>query len=157
MKTVVVTEGIDVKEEVQYVLDIQQTKINKCCGCWSCWLKTPGRCLSKELDEFYHHYITSERVIYLVKVRQGFVSSLLKTLFERMIPLYLPYVCIGHDGVRHRPRYEHYPEVVFYYEGNFDSERERQVFENYINRVFDQFYSKLIAIKPISEYGKEKR
>ena len=58
----------------------------------------------------------------MAKVSQGFVSSLLKALFERMIPLYLPYVCVGNDGFMHIPRYEHYPEVEFYYKGNFDSE-----------------------------------
>lgn len=156
MKNVIITEGISIVQEGAYILDLEQTVIKPCCGCWSCWLKTPGRCISKELDTFYHHYITVDRAIYLVKIKKGFVSSQLKALFDRMIPLYLPYISIKTDECMHVPRYDHYPDIEFYYEGAFETDREREVFENYIQRTFYQFYSQLIVVKPIEAYEHRK-
>lgn len=152
MKTVIITEGIEIDGAANYVFDLETTRIRPCCGCWSCWLKTPGRCISKELDTFYHQYITADRAIYFVKVKKGFVSSKLKTLFERMIPLSLPYISVKTNECMHVPRYDHYPEIEFYYEGEFETDNEKEIFEKYIQRTFYQFYSQLIVVKSIQDY-----
>lgn len=149
MKTVIITEGISTLAESTYIFDLYQTKVKACCGCWSCWLKTPGRCIFNELDTLYYHYINAERIIYLAKVKKGFISSELKAFFDRMLPLYLPYISVKTEECMHVPRYSHYPDVEFYYEEEFETDREREVFENYIKRTFYQFYSKLIVVKPL--------
>lgn len=156
MKTVIITEGIDIPVGGNCIFDLKQMAVKTCCGCLACWLKTPGRCISKELDSFYHHYIMADYAIYFAKVKKGFVSSELKTFFERMLPLYLPYISVKTDECMHVPRYNHYPDIEFYYEGEFETDREREVFENYIKRTFYQFYSKLIVVKPLEAYGKRK-
>ncbi len=152
MKTIVITEIPKFFIEHTYTYDLSKKEATQCVGCWSCWWKTPGRCAFKDLDEFYHEYITADRAIYFAKVSRGFVTSNLKSLFDRMIPLYLPYTTYKTGESMHVKRYEKYPDVAFYYDGQFETDQEREIYEDYIDRVFYQFYSKVICIKPIDEY-----
>src|SRR6056297_3283632 len=153
MKTIVITEYENNSASADYTLDLAKAEIKDCIGCWSCWWKTPGRCAFSDLDEFYHQYVTADKAVYVSKVTCGFVSGALKTLFDRMIPLYLPYTTYKTGESMHVPRYDSYPDIEFYFEDNFDSSSGRQIFVDYINRVFYQFYSKQIVIKSIGEYS----
>lgn len=152
MKTVIIKEcaGVNVPEVA--TLDLGQTAVQDCTGCWTCWWKTPGRCIYKDLDAFYREYVTADKAIYFAKVTKGFVSGNIKTLFDRMIPLYLPYVTYSTGESMHDPRYEKYPDVEFYYDGDFDTEEGQQIFEDYIKRVFYQFHSENFVVKPLREF-----
>jgi multimeric flavodoxin WrbA len=151
MKTVVIREFGDCEIESIYELDISKNVIKDCCGCWSCWWKTPGRCINKDLDEFYSKYLEADKVVIFSKVTKGFVSGNLKSLFDRIIPLFIPYVEVSTGESRHVPRYEKYPAIEFYYEGNFVTKDGKQIFEDYIYRTFDMFESKKVTVKSSSE------
>ncbi|MGC9365199.1 MAG: flavodoxin family protein [Fidelibacterota bacterium] len=152
MNLVVISECDNLVIPGAYHLALNKTAIRDCIGCWTCWWKTPGRCVYEDLNQFYHQYITADKAIYFAKVTKGFVSGNLKTLFDRMIPLYLSYTTYKTGESMHVPRYEKYPEIEFYYEGEFATDDARQIFIDYINRVFYQFYSKLIKIEPVGNY-----
>lgn len=104
------------------------------------------------MNEFYHEYITADKAVYFAKVSRGFVSENLKTLFDRMIPLYLPYVDYKTGESMHVPRYKKYPDIEFYYMGQFETADGRQIYEDYIKSVFYQLHSKNISVKPVEEY-----
>jgi hypothetical protein len=152
MKTVVIRECGYIKVPDAFTFDLEQKPVRDCTGCWSCWWKTPGRCAFKDLDEFYHEYITADKAIYFSRVTKGFVSGNLKTVFDRMIPLYLPYTSHTTGESMHVPRYDRYPDIEFYYDGQFETPEGRDIFVDYINRVFYQFHSKNITIKPIEDF-----
>lgn len=152
MKTIVIKECEGIAVPGSYTFDLTQKAVNNCIGCWACWWKTPGICAFKDLNDFYHEYITADKAIYFAKVTRGFVSNNLKTLFDRMLPLYLPYVTYTTGESMHVPRYEKYPDIEFYYEGTFDTADGREIFEDYIKRVFYQFHCKLVTLKPIEEF-----
>jgi multimeric flavodoxin WrbA len=97
--------------------------------------------------------VTADKVIFLSKVTKGFVSGNLKSLFDRMIPLFLPYTTFRTGESMHVQRYEKYPDIEFYYEGELQNENDREIFEDYIRRVFYQFYSEKITVKPIDVYS----
>lgn len=155
MKTVVIKEIEGRKVEAAFTLDFRERKVKGCTGCWTCWWTTPGTCALKDLEDFYHEYITADWAIYFSKVSRGFVSSNLKTLFDRMLPLYLPYISYDTGESMHVKRYEKYPDIEFYYEGEFEDEDSRKIFVDYVNRVFYQFHNKNITIKPIEEFVSE--
>lgn len=152
MKTVVINECENRDVTEAYTLNLRTAPAKNCCGCWTCWLKTPGRCIYKDLDIFYHEYITADTAIYFAKVTKEFVSSNLKTLFDRMLPLYMPYISVKTDECMHVTRYDCYPDIEFYYEGSFETDQGREVFEAYIKRVFYQFHSKNIVVRPVERY-----
>ena len=159
MKTIVIKECTDISIENTFTFDLSKITIAHCAGCWSCWWKTPGKCVFKDLNEFYHEYITADKAIYFSKITKGFVSANLKNLFDRMIPLYLPYTTYKTGESMHVKRYDKYPDIEFYYDGQFETANGREIFEQYINRVFYQFYSKNISVMPIDNFymnrGKE--
>lgn len=152
-KTMVISECPDRRVGGDYRFNLYDTKVNHCVGCWSCWWTTPGRCVHKDLDEFYHGYVNADKAIFLAKVSRGFVSSNMKSLFDRMIPLFMPYISVKTGESMHYPRYEKYPDIEFYYDGEFATEDARKIYESYINRVFYQFHSQSIVVKPISQYA----
>lgn len=155
MKIVVIQECGEFVVPCQYILDLRATKIKDCIGCWYCWLKTPGRCINNDLDEFYKAYLDADKVVIFSKVSQGFISGNLKTLFDRMIPLFLPYITYETGESMHIPRYAEYPEIEVYYQGQFSSIEDRKIYEDYIHRTFYQFHSKCEIVKPITQFSLE--
>jgi multimeric flavodoxin WrbA len=88
-------------------------KINYCQGCWSCWWKTPGECPQKdEMPEIYRSYLISDLVIHFSPMITGFISSKLKTVNDRSVPLVHPYIQIVNNECHHRSRYEKYPNMA---------------------------------------------
>ncbi|WP_312645578.1 flavodoxin family protein [Hydrogenoanaerobacterium sp.] len=152
MKTIRVSEVSDSRvgyENINY--DLSEMTINNCIGCWSCWWKTPGQCAFHDLDKFYHDYISADKVIFICKPSNNFVSAKLKTLFDRMIPLFLPYTSFTTGESMHYKRYDRYPDIEFYFEDNFNNEQDKVIFRNYVHRVFYQFHSNNITINSIEE------
>jgi multimeric flavodoxin WrbA len=136
MKIVVIKECETRGLQDTFTLDLTERKVKGCTGCWTCWWTTPGRCVHKDLNEFYNHYITADKAVYFSKVSRGFISSNLKSIFDRMLPLYLPYISYDTGESMHVKRYEKYPDIEFYYDGEFEDEDSRQIFVDYVNRVF---------------------
>lgn len=138
-----------------FQLDLTATPAKHCTGCWSCWIKTPGNCIYSDLNDFYRAYLAADEVVIFTKASQEFISSSLKTLFDRMLPLFLPYISYRTGESMHLPRYEAYPDIRVYYEGEFSSEANRRIYEEYLHRAFYQFYSKNICVQPISQFTLE--
>lgn len=152
MKIAVVRECAGMEIPGRFTLDLKSTRVRDCAGCWSCWLKTPGRCVCGDLDDFYRAWLDADKVIIFTEVSMGFVSGRLKTLFDRMLPLFLPYITYKSGESMHLPRYARYPDVEVWYRGDFSSAEEKQHYEEYIRRVFYQFYSKCDTVRPITQF-----
>ena len=153
MKTLIIKEFGNFAASNAKYLDLSNEDHKNCIGCWTCWLKTPGICIYKDLEYFYRSYVNADRVIIFAKLEHGFVSAKLKTLFDRMIPLVLPYVLTRAGGSWHMPRYPKYPEIELYYDSEFSKEEDFKLFHDYIQKVFEQFDSKKISVQPISALG----
>lgn len=129
------------------VLDLSQTTLKHCLGCWSCWWTTPGRCVHKDLDEFYRNFLAASRVSVYCNVSQGFVTSNMKTMIDRMIVLVLPYISWDKGESSHEPRYERYPAVDVIYNGTF-LPGEEEAFVAYWERTLDMLFIKDFDIRP---------
>lgn len=121
------------------VLDLSQTQLKHCLGCWSCWWTTPGRCVHKDLDEFYHNFLAADKVDIYCNVSQGFVTSNMKAMIDRMIVFVLPYISWDKGESCHEPRYEKYPAVSVIYKGEF-LPGEEEAFIAYWERTLDMLF-----------------
>ena len=151
IKTVVIREFDTETEHDDFVLDLTQTVPRDCIGCWSCWWKTPGYCVHKDLNDFYQAFLSADKAIFFLRTSMGFVSGNVKTLFDRMIPHFMPYINYKTGESMHDLRYGHYPDIEVYYDGEFACDEERQLFEEYLARVFYQF-SMSALVKPYNAY-----
>lgn len=123
------------------------TEIKSCIGCWSCWVKTPGRCILKDgMSEIYPDYVNSDKVILLVEPAQGFINHRAKAFIDRIIPHYHPYIEIVDGEFLHMARYQRYPELHFYIDDQGLSPEETQVIEDYLYRTAYHFRSKAYRI-----------
>lgn len=155
MRTIFIRDCTNSSVQGATIFDLQETKINNCIGCWSCWWKTPGVCIYKDLEAFYRGYVNADSAVFCVKLNEGFVSSKMKSLLDRMIPLFLPYTSFRDGGTFHTPRYPKYPNVEFYYDYDFKDEESYKIFYDYVYKVFVQFHSPEIKILHVSELEKE--
>ncbi len=92
--------------------NLRNMNINYCIGCWDCWVKTPGICKIKDdMSQILKAVINSDLVIFLSPLNMGFISSEMKKIQERIIPLVLPNIDIVEDEFHHKKRYDKYPKL----------------------------------------------
>lgn len=129
------------------VVRLGDQPISACIGCWSCWVKTPGRCVMKDqIAESYPDYVNSDTVILLMDTAQGFISHQAKAFLDRTIPHYHPYIEIVDGECHHVARYKCYPDMVFYYDTQGLTNQEEQVIEDYLYRTAYHFQSRAYRI-----------
>lgn len=130
-------------EEPLNVIRLGEGDITACTGCWSCWLKNPGRCVIKDpMAASYSDYVNSDTVILLMDTAQGFINHRAKAFLDRTIPHYHPYIELVEGECHHVARYERYPDLVFCVEGRGLTETEEAVVEDYLVRTAFHFKSK---------------
>ncbi len=92
------------------VVTLREMGVEQCIGCWTCWVKTPGRCFhNDDVEDILVRIVGSELVVFASPIIIGFISALLKRFTDRMIPLVLPYFRVLEGEVHHVPRYENRP------------------------------------------------
>lgn len=106
--------------EVVYAGDMN---IHACIGCNDCWLKTPGVCAIKDdYEQLLKKFLKVDRVIFVGEARLGFVSSSVKNLFDRILPLATMYLTVVDGQLRHVPRYEKHLDMALVYTGDGDDD-----------------------------------
>jgi multimeric flavodoxin WrbA len=95
------------------VFTLREMDIKHCTGCWTCWWKTPGRCVFQDdMAQIYPAMLAADRLVMFSPLSMGFVSSLLKKVNDRSVPLLHPYIEIVQGECHHRKRYEKYPDLA---------------------------------------------
>jgi multimeric flavodoxin WrbA len=81
-------------------------EIKPCRGCFSCWVKTPGRCIIQDDEEaILGATAVSERIIWLTPITFGGYSPELKKALDRIIPILLPFFTKVRGETHHPLRY----------------------------------------------------
>ncbi len=134
-------------DEPLKIIALREQSINKCIGCWSCWVKTPGRCVMKDqMADSYNDYVNSDTVILVMDTAQGFINYQAKAFLDRTIPHYHPYIEMVDGECLHVARYERYPDMVFYFDPQGLTDQEDQVTEDYLYRTAYHFRSESFRI-----------
>jgi len=107
------------------VFNLREMNIKYCIGCFSCWVKTPGKCITKDDSvDICRVYINSDLVLFASPVIMGFTSALLKKTHEKLLPLVHPYLEFVQNEARHLARYEKYPLMALLLEKGNDTDEE---------------------------------
>jgi multimeric flavodoxin WrbA len=98
------------KENQVELFKARDMDISYCCGCFSCWVKTPGLCVFKDdMELILKSMATTDFIIYVSPIKAGFVTSLTKKVMDRFIPTALPYINIYKNECHHPKRYNNNP------------------------------------------------
>jgi multimeric flavodoxin WrbA len=95
------------------VVNLRDTTIKNCNGCYTCWTKTPGICIHKDdmTNDLFPKWLASDMVVYATPLYNYTMTATLKTFMERTIPSFLPYFKV-HDGHMYHPLRHKNPAVV---------------------------------------------
>lgn len=94
---------------------LARKKIGHCIGCFTCWAKTPGKCvLNDDIDGLLKLYMASDIVIMASPLYVDHVTGIMKDFMDRSLPLVCPQFEMGDAGqTRHVARYGKYPAIVW--------------------------------------------
>jgi len=93
--------GVNV-EEIMLV----KHKINHCIGCYTCWTKTPGKCITRDdMDILLPKLQDTDLIVLATPLYIYSVPGIVKDFLDRMIPLAEPFL-IDEDGVTGHPMRE---------------------------------------------------
>ena len=94
------------------VLAPRDLKIAPCNGCFKCWVKTPGECVTDDDGRLIARTIAqSDLMVLYTPVTFGGYSSLLKRGLDRFIPNISPFFTQIKGETHHIPRYKKYPRL----------------------------------------------
>jgi len=112
------------------VIDISKSTIKGCNGCYSCWEKTPGKCvIDDDMKGFLPKLMEADVVITSFPLYGCFFPGQLKCFMDRMLPMALPFMDKEAESGGHPLRQDLSHQRQFYIstcgfwtaEGNYDS------------------------------------
>lgn len=96
------------------VVNIFRKKINYCIGCFTCWTKTPGKCVHKDdmTQDLFPRYMASDLCIMATPLFHYTVNANMKTFIERTLPFAQPFLELKNGVTRHPLRQVPPPTVA---------------------------------------------
>jgi len=148
--------GLPVREDWHYV-DLSQLKIADCMGCFSCWVRTPGRCVIRDDAVGVYPLIAhSDHVIYVSRLFCGSYDVPMKTMLERAIPIQQAFIRIHHGETHHIQRAVAEKDAVILAYGDTGDE-EQALFRLLAADIFDLLAQYSFLRNRVVEVKTEKR
>jgi len=99
--------------EVELV-NLREKRVRYCAGCFTCWTKTPGKCIHKDdmTGALFPQWLESDLVIYATPLYHFHVNAHMKTFIERTLPMLEPFLIEGENGATRHPLRHKVPAVV---------------------------------------------
>lgn len=130
-------EGMrDAGAEVE-VVNLREKIIKSCIGCFTCWTKTPGKCIHKDdmSNELFPKWLASDLVVYATPLYFHTMNGAMSTFRERTLPAALPFFEQGDDGKTFHPLRTKLPASVWLSVCGFPEESEFDALSDYVNRA----------------------
>lgn len=132
---------------------LAEKKINYCTGCFSCWIKTPGKCIfNDDMPELLEKIKESDILLLGTPLYVDGMTAQTKTFVDRIIPLVEPEFEMVDGHYRHAKRLDCVPDIAllsvcgFYELDNFDG------LVDHVKRICKNFRSDYLGavLKPYS-------
>jgi multimeric flavodoxin WrbA len=107
------------------LLTRREMEFRFCVGCFGCWVKTPGMCVTADASrDVDRRAINSDLVLFASPLLMGFPSAVLKKAQDKFIGLIHPFIELVEGECHHIKRYERYPYLGVLLEREADTDRE---------------------------------
>jgi multimeric flavodoxin WrbA len=125
----------DAGAEVE-IVNLREKTIKNCIGCFTCWTKTPGKCIHKDdmTNELFPKWLKSDLVVYATPLYYHIMNGAMSTFRERTLPAAQPFFELS-DGKTFHPLRHKVPAAVWLSVCGFPEESEFEVLSDYVNRT----------------------
>jgi multimeric flavodoxin WrbA len=119
------------------VINLRDKKIKHCQGCFTCWTKTPGRCIHKDdmTRELFPKWLESDLAVYASPLYFHKMNSVMSTFVERTLPVAHPFFEQGDNGNVYHPLRTKVPAAVWLSVCGFPEDAEFDALSNYLNQT----------------------
>ena len=126
----------DAGAEVETV-SLREKNIKSCIGCFTCWTKTPGRCLHKDdmTEELFPKWLEAALVVYATPLYYHTMNGAMSTFRERTLPAIQPFFEQGDDGKAFHPLRNKVPAAVWLSVCGLPDESEFDTLSDYLNHT----------------------
>lgn len=133
-------------DEFENIILVQKT-IKNCTGCFTCWVKTPGKCVLKDdMAEILTKFMSSDYVVFASPVYFDNVTGIMKKFFDRLLPLIDPNIDTDSNGESaHRKRFNTYPKIIAISNSGFPEQSHFQVISLLYKRMARNMHSEVVA------------
>lgn len=116
------------------IVDVQSANVSPCIGCYTCWIKTPGKCVFKDdAVQINRDIIQCETVIYISRVKYGCYDTPLKRILDRTNPIQQQLLRLHENEIHQVQRDVKQKDVIIIGYGDI-SDEEKHIFENLVAR-----------------------
>ncbi len=142
-------------------LTLRDLPLGPCVGCWGCWVKTPGECVSRDASrQIDRAVINADFLLWASPLRMGFLSAPLKTAMDKHLPLIHPYMEVAYGEAHHVRRYPRYPRAGLLVEPEAATdERDLQIVRDICCRTAinmkTRLYFSLTTRTPVEELARQ--
>ena len=128
------------------VVSLREKKIKFCVGCFTCWTKTPGRCIHQDdmTRELFPKWLEADVCVYATPLFHHTVNATMKTFIERTLPVCEPFQVERGDRWVHPFRHKRPAAVVLSVCG-FPAMSAFGALTHYANFLFGQEQGRLWA------------
>lgn len=127
---------------------LAQKTIHPCRGCFTCWLKTPGRCaIQDDMAELRPKMGDADVTVFATPVYVDNVTGILKNFLDRCLPMADPHFAKDENGeCRHKLASEKKPsKIVVISNCGFPEQSHFQVLSLYFKRVARNMSTEVIG------------
>jgi len=119
------------------VVNLRKKQIRNCVGCFTCWTKTPGKCIHKDdmTKELFPKWLESDMVVYATPLYHYTMNATLKAFIERTLPSIEPFFEI-HNGRMFHPLRHKIPAVVMLSVAGMPDEGHFRALSAHVNYLF---------------------
>lgn len=118
------------------IVNLRKKTIKSCIGCYTCWTKTPGKCIHKDdmTNELFPKWLKSDIVVYATPLYYHFMNGLMSTFRERTLPSAQPFFELN-KGKTYHPLRHKVPAAVWLSVCGFPDQSEFDLLSDYLNRT----------------------
>jgi multimeric flavodoxin WrbA len=91
---------------------LREKKIKQCQGCFTCWTKTPGKCIfTDDVADIMQKINESDLVVFASPLYHFGIIALMKKFIERTLPMIQPFLVVREDGKTTHPHRKGYKDT----------------------------------------------
>jgi multimeric flavodoxin WrbA len=119
------------------VVNLREKKIKNCTGCFTCWTKTPGRCIHRDdmTRELFPKWLQVDMAVYATPLYYHTMNGAMSIFTERTLPAIQPYFELDDDGKMYHPLRSKMPAAVWLSVCGFPEQSEFDALSDYLTRT----------------------